>query len=58
MHRAEKTHQLRDTDTSARNRSRYVLGVLVVVYAFNHLDRQVFGVLMEPIKRDLGLSTS
>ncbi len=35
-----------------------MLGVLVLVYAFNHLDRQVFGVLMEPIKRDLGLSDS
>ena len=58
MQRAAKTHQLRETDTSARNRSRYVLGVLVVVYAFNHLDRQVFSVLMEPIKTDLGLSDS
>ena len=35
-----------------------MLGVLVVVYAFNHLDRQVFAVLMEPIKTDLGLSDS
>jgi len=41
-----------------RDRSRYVLGVLFVVFAFNHLDRQVFGVLMEPIKTDLGLSDS
>ena len=58
MQRDAETHQLRETDTSPKNRSRYVLGVLVVVYAFNHLDRQVFGVLMEPIKRDLGLSDS
>jgi predicted MFS family arabinose efflux permease len=35
-----------------------VLGVLVLVYAFNHLDRQVFSVLMESIKTDLGLSDS
>ncbi len=35
-----------------------MLGVLVLVYAFNHLDRQVFGLLMEPIKTDLRLSDS
>jgi len=33
-----------------------VLGVLFVVYAVNHLDRQVISILMEPIKLDLGLS--
>lgn len=37
-------------------RARYVLGLLVVLYTFNHLDSKVFGVLMEPIKNDLGLS--
>ncbi len=42
----------------APDRSRYVLGVLCAVYAFNHLDRQVFAVLVEPIKTDLGLSDS
>ena len=41
-----------------RDRSKYVLGVLFVTFALNHLDRQVFGVLMEPIKNDLGLSDS
>jgi predicted MFS family arabinose efflux permease len=40
----------------ARDRSRYALGVLFLVYAFNHLDRQVFGALLEPIKTDLALS--
>ena len=35
-----------------------MLGILVLVYAFNHLDRQVFGLLMEPIKTDLRLSDS
>lgn len=40
----------------ASDRSRYVLCVLVATYAFNHLDRQVFAVLVEPIKADLGLS--
>ena len=35
---------------------RYVLGVLVVVYTFNFVDRQILSILLEPIKRDLGLS--
>ena len=34
----------------------YVLGVLVVVYTFNFIDRQILSILLEPIKRDLGLS--
>ena len=41
-----------------KDRSKYVLGVLFLAFALNHLDRQVFGVLMEPIKNDLGLSDS
>ena len=36
--------------------SRYVLGVLVLVYVFNFLDRQIISILAEEIKRDLGLS--
>ena len=35
---------------------RYVLGVLVAVYTFNFIDRQILSILLEPIKRDLGLS--
>jgi MFS family permease len=34
----------------------YVLGVLVVVYTFNFIDRQILSILLEPIKVDLGLS--
>jgi MFS family permease len=34
----------------------YVLGVLVVVYVFNFLDRQILSILAERIKRDLNLS--
>jgi MFS family permease len=34
----------------------YVLTVLVVVYIFNFLDRQIVTILAEPIKIDLGLS--
>jgi len=34
----------------------YVLGVLVVVYIFNFIDRSILGILLEPIKQDLGAS--
>ena len=36
--------------------ARYALGVLVVVYVFNFVDRQILSILAEEIKRDLGLS--
>jgi MFS family permease len=36
--------------------ARYVLAVLVVVYAFNFLDRQIPSILAEEIKHDLGVS--
>ena len=35
---------------------RYTLGVLVVVYTFNFIDRQILSILIEPIKLDLGIS--
>ncbi len=34
----------------------YVLFILVVVYTFNFIDRQIVGILATPIKADLGLS--
>ncbi|MFQ5698537.1 MAG: spinster family MFS transporter [Myxococcota bacterium] len=34
----------------------YVLGVLVVVYVFNFIDRQILSILAEEIKTDLALS--
>lgn len=33
----------------------YVLSVLVLVYILAYVDRQVLGLLIEPIKRDLGI---
>lgn len=36
--------------------SWYVLGVLVVVYILNFIDRQILAILAVDIKRDLGLS--
>ncbi len=35
--------------------ARYVLGVLVVVYVFNFLDRQIISILAERIRGDLGV---
>ncbi|MBW8874003.1 MAG: MFS transporter [Acidobacteria bacterium] len=37
-----------------RRYPRYVLGVLVVVYVLNFLDRQILAILAERIKADLG----
>ncbi|MCZ6888304.1 MAG: MFS transporter [Gammaproteobacteria bacterium] len=34
----------------------YVLSVLVVVYVFNFIDRSILGILVEPIRLDLGVS--
>ena len=36
--------------------ANYMLGVLVLVYVFNFLDRQVVSILAERIKADLGIS--
>ena len=33
-----------------------VLGMLLIAYIFNFLDRQILGILAQPIKDDLGLS--
>lgn len=35
---------------------RYVLAVLLIVYTFNLVDRQILAILIEPVKRDLQLS--
>lgn len=36
----------------------YVLAILTLVYTFNHIDRQILLILVEPIKADLGVSDS
>ncbi len=38
------------------NYTKYVLGVLVVVYVFNFIDRQILAILAPAIKDELGLS--
>ncbi|NWG93089.1 MAG: MFS transporter [Parvularculaceae bacterium] len=42
-------------ETSAGYRA-WALFILVVVYTFNFIDRQIVGILAVPIKKDLGLS--
>jgi len=44
-----------DDGGSTQNRA-YVLFILVVVYTFNFIDRQIVGILAVPIKAELGLS--
>ncbi len=36
----------------------YVLALLTLVYTFNHIDRQILVILLEPIKNELGLADS
>ena len=46
------------SEAAARPCSRryYVLGLLTIVYALNFLDRTIFNVLIEPIKKEFTLS--
>lgn len=44
------------TKQASRSGWNLTLGVLLVVYIFNFLDRQIVTILAEPIARDLGLS--
>lgn len=43
-------------DTLPSPRRFFVLAMLLVVYTFNFVDRQILGILAGPIKHDLGLS--
>ena len=47
-----------DTSVFSPAARQYALGVLVVVYTFNFIDRQILSILLEPIKAELGLSDS
>lgn len=42
--------------TFTRRYTHYVLGVLLVVYVFNFIDRQILAILAQSIKADLGLT--
>ena len=43
-------------DEPSRAYANYVLAVLVLVYVFNFIDRQILAILLQPIKDDLGVS--
>ena len=45
-----------DAAAKPSTRRYYVLGVLTIVYALNFLDRTIFNVLIEPIKKEFTLS--
>jgi MFS family permease len=51
----EASAQLRAT-ASPSPRRYYVLAILTMVYALNFLDRTIFNVLIEPIKKEFALS--
>ena len=44
------------THGPSRGYARLVLGMLLLVYTFNFLDRQILGILAQPIKAELGLT--
>lgn len=44
------------TQTPTRAYRGVVLGMLLLVYTFNFLDRQILGILADPIKAELGLT--
>lgn len=52
---AETTSRM-EQQAALSSRRVYVLFILVVVYTFNFIDRQIVGILAVPIKADLGLS--
>src|SRR5438045_3946432 len=45
-----------DAAAKPATRRYYVLGLLTIVYALNFLDRTIFNVLIEPIKKEFALS--
>ncbi len=47
---------LRDRIAARPRYKWYVLGVLTAVYASSHVDRQIMGILLEPIKLELDAS--
>src|SRR5690606_9415756 len=44
------------TMEDARKHRKYALFILMIVYAFNFIDRQILNILQTPIKEELGLS--
>jgi len=51
---ATRQTPLRDRIEAGPRYRWYALGVLTAVYASSHVDRQIMGILLEPIKHELG----
>ena len=45
-----------ETPFPARRYGWYVVGVLTLAYVFSFIDRQIFSLLVAPLRRDLGIS--
>jgi len=45
-----------DATATSERRVRHALWLLLLIYAVNHIDRQVMYILVEPVRRDLGLN--
>lgn len=54
----EESSQIRPAAPPSSSYRYYVLGILVLVYTLNFLDRQILGILAAPIKAELHLSDS
>ncbi len=39
-----------------RSKANYILAILCLVFVFNFIDRQILAILLDPIKKDLGVS--
>jgi predicted MFS family arabinose efflux permease len=49
-------HNAKSETGPQRRKRAYTLFILVIVYTFNFIDRQIVGILAVPIKADLGLT--
>lgn len=47
---------MRDTGAAAPGYRYYVLGILILIYMLNFLDRQIIGILAAPLKAEFNLS--
>lgn len=54
--KAAASHGIASPATGVSAQTRTMLWILLIVYIFNFLDRQIVNILAEPIKGDLGLS--
>ena len=45
-----------DPGSTSRAQAHWALAVLTLVYAMNLIDRQIMGVLIEPVKKEFGAS--